>query len=87
MLETINFRKAKYISHSLLHYLSFKGYAMKFIWYFFKFSLLLTLVTYFSKFFDIAINIVSEKKELSNGEGSFTFNEFRPFSEIVYTDD
>ena len=53
----------------------------------FNFSLLLTLVTYFSKFFDIAFDIVPEKKELSNGGGSFTFSGFRPFTEIVYTDD
>ena len=30
MLETINFRKATYISANLLHYLSFKRDAMKF---------------------------------------------------------
>ena len=30
MIETISFRKAKYIDTNLLHYLSFNGDAMKF---------------------------------------------------------
>ena len=43
MLEIVNFRKATYINNNLLHYLSFNEDAIKFTWYLFNFSLLLTL--------------------------------------------
>ena len=61
MLETIDFRKAAYIDINLLYYFSFKGYDVKFFLYFFNFSLILTLVLFINKFFDITIDIVPEK--------------------------
>ena len=61
MLETINCRKATYTDTNLLHYLSFNLDVTKFTWNFIYISLLLTLVAFLNKLFDITFNIVPEK--------------------------
>ena len=59
--KPINFWEITYINTYVLHHLAFDREATKFHWFFLNFPLLLTLIAFLDKLFNIFLDVMTEK--------------------------